>query len=755
MTTFNFVQFHEQLKDLEPHVKGRKFEEMLVKWISNHPQWRNKVENVYLREDDPKQLFAEDLGVDLVVYLQDGRIGVVQAKCYRENAVLTLNEDHLSNWFACSGHREVSFRILVSSAGNVHRHVTTMSHYDGKETHIYLYQDLVDAGVRWDMVDGELEITAREALELRDYQQECVGKALDTFKVVARKALITPFCATGKTLMFFKTWEAMHTEGMISKSHRPIVLFSAPLLALCDQHLKEHAIQAHCPHEYLAVASDHRLADGSQETLGQFDFGREATEDPKKIMEAMLKRTDVPLFIMACYDSVHKIAVAQSEGAPAVDLSCNDEVHTQMKCIVKNSTSSCLFLPDAEQPLLQSYQLNMTATPKCIVGPLRDLAEERNAVALTYQNEEYFGPHVFSFSAKKAREAKVNSPYKVYVAGRTAEQVYTTVNTNEIISGCGFDTVEARDLAAVASLLKLLKNLNGEKKGFGCSKNAMALVVGNTTENVSKYLHLLNQLNLRLPAEEQVENLHTLQITGKHTQRQRRYLLSHYERQGMTVVIGHCRTIGMGIDCPSIDVVAFMDPADEETRIIQNIGRALRMDRQDNPGKVSRVFIPVFCPEGETLEEMAAGGRFCVVTKVISNLCLHDADWITYVSQARIEGRKLRRQRQNFQPKFDVLECDIPISVDVMDFISQIVIEALDLELAAMFSMFEELLDWCRSMKRVPLESSDNEREAVHAQNLLALMQLAEDDELPDGLAKRAEEAFPEFYTPDGELAAA
>jgi hypothetical protein len=170
------------------------------------------------------------------------------------------------------------------------------------------------------------------------------------------------------------------------------------------------------------------------------------------------------------------------------------------------------------------------------------------------------------------------------------------------------------------------------------------------------------------------------------------------------------------------------------------------MDHADNKNKVARVFVPVFCPEGETAEQMAAAGRFSSVISVLCNLCKHDEDWLVYVTEARIQGRRLRKTPRGVSANFNVLECDIPKSVDLIDFLNEVTVQVLNEEYGSDWCLVEELIEWNRKMKVKPKRSTENEYENSLQNKLYYFNSKISKNLISDEILSFAQEFLPEDY---------
>ncbi|NEE15608.1 helicase, partial [Streptomyces sp. SID7499] len=81
-------------------------------------------------------------------------------------------------------------------------------------------------------------------------------------------------------------------------------------------------------------------------------------------------------------------------------------------------------------------------------------------------------------------------------------------------------------------------------------------------------------------------------LSGEHEPEARAEELHRFGGRVGRAVMSNCRVLGEGVDCPSVDSVALIDPKGSAVDIVQAIGRALRW----KPGqdKLATLIVPVF-----------------------------------------------------------------------------------------------------------------------------------------------------------------
>ncbi|NEC15255.1 DEAD/DEAH box helicase family protein [Streptomyces sp. SID8014] len=109
------------------------------------------------------------------------------------------------------------------------------------------------------------------------------------------------------------------------------------------------------------------------------------------------------------------------------------------------------------------------------------------------------------------------------------------------------------------------------------------------------------------------------------------------------------RVLGEGVDITGergVEAVCFADTRGSQVEIVQNIGRALRLNR-DGSTKVARIIVPVFLEPNEDPTDMVASASFKPLVAVLQGLRSHDERLVEQLaSRALTSGkRKVHVQR--------------------------------------------------------------------------------------------------------------
>ncbi|MFD8440807.1 DEAD/DEAH box helicase family protein, partial [Streptomyces microflavus] len=139
-------------------------------------------------------------------------------------------------------------------------------------------------------------------------------------------------------------------------------------------------------------------------------------------------------------------------------------------------------------------------------------------------------------------------------------------------------------------------------------------------------------------------------LCGDHTVSERREVLRQFAngidaagRRVHRAFLASVRVLGEGVDISGergVDSICFADTRGSQVEIVQNIGRALRLNK-DGTTKVARIIVPVFLEPGEDPTDMVASASFKPLVAVLQGLRSHDARLVEELaSRALTSGKR-------------------------------------------------------------------------------------------------------------------
>ncbi|WP_079042323.1 DEAD/DEAH box helicase [Streptomyces aureus] len=139
-------------------------------------------------------------------------------------------------------------------------------------------------------------------------------------------------------------------------------------------------------------------------------------------------------------------------------------------------------------------------------------------------------------------------------------------------------------------------------------------------------------------------------LCGDHLVSERREVLRQFangidanNRRVHRAFLASVRVLGEGVDITGergVDSICFADTRGSQVEIVQNIGRALRLNK-DGSTKVARIIVPVFLEPGEDPTDMVASASFRPLVAVLQGLRSHDERLVEQLaSRALTSGKR-------------------------------------------------------------------------------------------------------------------
>ncbi len=139
-------------------------------------------------------------------------------------------------------------------------------------------------------------------------------------------------------------------------------------------------------------------------------------------------------------------------------------------------------------------------------------------------------------------------------------------------------------------------------------------------------------------------------LCGDHLVTERREVIRQFAngidatgRRVHRAFLASVRVLGEGVDITGergVEAVCFADTRGSQVEIVQNIGRALRLNK-DGSTKVARIIVPVFLEPGEDPRDMVASASFRPLVAVLQGLRSHDERLVEQLaSRALTHGKR-------------------------------------------------------------------------------------------------------------------
>jgi superfamily II DNA or RNA helicase len=629
-----FLELFARL-DPDPRVRGRQFEHVCKWFLANDPTYKSTLRRVWLWEEWPGR-WGGDAGIDLVAEDYDGRLWAIQSKAYApENAVTKADVDK----FLSESSRSVfSYRLLIATTDKLHHVARRTIDKQEKQVAFIGLSDLLTSEVNWPTSPLDLRPSPPpKPAKPREHQREAIRRVLKGFGEANRGQLIMA-CGTGKTLTSLFIREKLASE-------RTLVL--VPSLSLLKQTMREWMVNLRAPFEALPVCSDETVSRSDDVSVAHTsELGLPVTTDPHDIA-TFLRRRSGPRVVFSTYQSSPQIAAAFAVGrVPAFDLVIADEAHR-----VAGIESSAFGTVLDESLIKARRRLFMTATPRYFTGRVLKAAQEADLEVASMDDPVKFGTVFHRLSFGDAIGRNLLTDYQVAVMGVDNETYREWAEKGTLVARDGEKITDARTLASQIGLAKAMRKYDLRRTISFHSRVARA----------REFAAEMPEIIAWTPARQRPKGaLWARHASGEMSAGQRHVLLRHLsqlddrEDRGL---LANARCLSEGVDVPTLDGVAFIDPRRSEVDIVQAVGRAIRK----SDGKtVGTIVIPVFIDTDEDPELALDNSAFKPVWDVIKALRAHDEELGNQLDELR---RELGRQRGRLRLP-DKIHFDVPATVN-------------------------------------------------------------------------------------------
>ena len=617
--------------DPDPGRRGRQFERICLWFLTHEPVYAGELRHVWVWDEWPGR-WGADAGIDLVAEDHHGHLWAIQAKAY--DAATWITKRDVDTFLAESGRSVFSFRLLIATTNLIGRTAKRTIEAQEKQASVLLLGDLEAAEVDWPGSPSDLRARRRAAKHPRPHQRQAMNAVVKGFERADRGQLIMA-CGTGKTLAALFIHEKLAAE-------RTLVL--VPSLSLLSQTLREWTANTTTGFDFLPVCSDETVAEpvaGPDAVVANTsDLGFPVTTNPEEIA-TFLRQSSCPRVVFATYQSSPEIAEAfLLRGVPAFDLVIADEAH---RCAARVSSDFATIL-DAKA-IKARRRLFMTATPRYFTGRVVQEAKEADFEIASMDDKAVFGPVFHRLGFAEAIERDLLTDYQVVVVGVDDAIYRDWAQRGRFVTLDGTKVTDARTLAGQIGLAKAMRRYDLHR----------TITFHSRVKRAREFAHSLPEVIAWMPTRQRPKgDLWTDYASGEMPAGQRHVLLQHLGRvgDGDRGLLANARCLAEGVDVPTLDSVAFIDPRRSEVDIVQAVGRAIRLASDKTIGTI---VIPVFIDADEDPLVALDDSAFKPVWDVIKALRSHDDELGEQLDELRRQiGRCGRRPRLPDKIIFDL-----------------------------------------------------------------------------------------------------
>ena len=456
-------------------------------------------------------------------------------------------------------------------------------------------------------------------------------------------------------------------------------LILLPSLGLLSQTLHEWTAAKNQDFAVLCVCSDESVGkkSGDEAVHDIADLAFPVSSNPVKI--AKFLNQVGPKVVFSTYQSSNLISDAQADrNVPAFNLAIADEAH---RCAGDKAGNFATILDG--QHIRASKRLFTTATPRTYSTALKKGAEDRGIEIVGMDNEEVFGRRLYTLNFGQAIKDELLTDYRVVIVGVDSPMIASYIENREFVKTETGLEKDAETLAAQVALLKAMKDFDLRRMISFHSKVNRADDFASDLKDVAQWVDTKHRPSGEIKADFVSGEMPTF------VRRQKLTMLKN-AKDNERVLLTNARCLSEGVDVPSLDGVAFIDPRASQVDIIQAVGRAIRLSPNKNAGTI---VLPVFISHGENPEQALDQGNFKPIWDVLNALKSHDDVLADELDQMRVGMGK--RGSSKVQGGFSKIEIDLPASVDksFSDSIQTRLVESTTESWEFMFGLLQEYQD--------------------------------------------------------------
>ncbi len=434
-------------------------------------------------------------------------------------------------------------------------------------------------------------------------------------------------CGTGKTLVALWAAEAIEPKT---------VLVLVPSLALLSQTLPDWCKQSKWGNRfrYLCVCSDASVDQSAKNdayALNQSDLEFTVTTKAKQVESFLAQNRTGVNVIFTTYQSAEVVA-AGLKGAP-IDFAVFDEAHK-----TTGPKEGLFAFGLSDKNILIKKRLFLTATPRHY--DLRKRDKDGDLITVSMSDENVYGKVSYRLSFSAAVAAEIIVPYKVIIS------VSLNKDLDEEVLRTGSTLVRRNQLQAkwVANQIALKRAIKKTAASKIISFHSRVKLAEEFASNEAQGF------------SEHVKGFKVFHVNGGQSAANRKATLEDFKAAGKGLIT-NARCLTEGVDVPSVDMVAFVDPRRSKIDIAQAAGRAMRQSKATNK-KMGYVVVPLFIEQKkkETEAEALSRSGFDEVAMVLGAMLENDDDLVDLIREIKeTKGRGEKFNPKSLHEKIEVI----------------------------------------------------------------------------------------------------
>ena len=292
------------------------------------------------------------------------------------------------------------------------------------------------------------------------------------------------------------------------------------------------------------------------------------------------------------------------------DLVIADEAH---RCAGVVSSAFSTVLDPKKIPARK--RIFMTATQRYYTGRLVKAAREDDLDVASMDDEAKFGPVFHRLTFGKAIEQKLLADYRVVIVGIDDARYRRYAEHGRLVTlqGGGKKT-DARTLAAHLGLAKTMRTYDMARVISFHGRVSGAKAFATAVPHIIDWMPRRERPSGAIWAEV---------VSGAMAAGDRKTRLDRLRAvdTGERGLLSNARCLGEGIDVPTLDGIAFIDPKHSQVDIVQAVGRAIR---KGDGTKTATIVLPVFVDTDADGDEVLDASAYRAIASVLRTMRDHD-----------------------------------------------------------------------------------------------------------------------------------
>ena len=611
MATFD--EFYRSLPE-DSGKRGEFFEKVFVPWfLRTDPEWSNKIEKIWLWDEYPDR-WGKDCGIDLVYQDNTGKHWAVQSKCVSPDREISKAE--INSFLSESNDPRIHGRLLIASTDGIGKNAMQVIERQEKQVVCFLHEHFRQSEVEFPSTPLDLATGRRKNKRRpRPHQEEAIQNVAEGLQTQDRGQLLMA-CGTGKTLTSLWIKEELNAK-------RTLVLL--PSLSLLSQTLREWSATSREAFNWICVCSDKSVAK-QDKTVDDWiehvsEVGVPVTSDPAEIRQFL--RDNEEGIVFSTYQSSPLVAEAQQDtDMPSFDVAFADEAH---RCAGKVSEAFGCVLDS--QKIRAQKRLFMTATPRVLSSRIKLKADAEDIEVASMDDESLFGTVLHRLNFSEAISKELLTDYRVVVIGVDDPEVQAQIIHRPLTTTSNGVETDYEALANHISLAKAVRDYDLQR----------VITFHGRVKGAKKFSEDHPVIVDWLPTSSKTEQaIKAGYVSGEMTSLERNSKINKLRNleDGEIGILSNARCLSEGIDVPTLDGIAFIDPRSSQVDIIQAVGRAIRKSESKSYGYI---ILPVYLGDTENIEEEILASRFKDIWEIILALKSQDDSLTEILDRLRVE----------------------------------------------------------------------------------------------------------------------